>query len=451
MRSFRCSSGQRWIAALALAAVTLAIVTAAATPQALAAADLLPDLVAPPPANPQLAVERLGDGQDHFLLRFSGYIHNVGAGPLEIRGSNPVNGLMTVTGQRIYRRDSSFYDDNSRHPQIQFETADGHNHWHLRNAARFSLWNETGTVPVAQGAKVGFCLEDVDRIDSFAASKAAYSSSATEYCREAQPSASRVFEGISSGWQDVYAAKLPFQWVDTSDVAPGRYRLGAQVDPDNFVLERNEANNGPTLASDIVTVPGWLASSGTVRVTRTETIVLGAQPYGSPGPATFRIESGPRHGKLNVTARAPVPAFQVVYTPDRGFAGSDSFTFSARDSSSPFPIHAAVGTVSVTVPRTGIRSLRRVHLLAKLRLQRHGRFLTLRARARRTGMLRVQIKKGPRLLGSCAKRARTRRRFRCRVELRSHASVRGAKVIVNLIVHGRPAAVDVFHVPRRVR
>ena len=43
-------------------------------------------------------------------------IHNIGPGPLEIRGSQPVNGAMTVTGQRIYRTDSSFRDDNSRHP-----------------------------------------------------------------------------------------------------------------------------------------------------------------------------------------------------------------------------------------------------------------------------------------------------------------------------------------------
>src|SRR6185503_8220320 len=96
-----------------------------------------------------------------------GSIHNIGPGPLEIRGSQPVNGAMTVTGQRIYRTDSSFHDDNSRHPQIRFENADGHRHWHLRGAARYSLWDSTGTQEVAPASKVGFCLLDSERVNSF--------------------------------------------------------------------------------------------------------------------------------------------------------------------------------------------------------------------------------------------------------------------------------------------
>jgi hypothetical protein len=417
---------------------------------ALASPDLLPDLVAPAPTNPQPVVTALGDGQDHFLLRFDGAINNIGAGRLEIRGSNPVNGVMTVTGQRIYRQDSTFYDDSSRHPQIQFETADGHDHWHVKNAARFSLWNEAGTAEVAPGAKVGFCLEDVDPIDSFAGSSA-YSSAATEYCKAGQPNASRVFEGISSGWQDFYAAKLPFQWVDISDVAPGRYRLATQVDPDNFVLESNETDNGPTLASEIVTVPGWLASSGPVTVTKAQTILLGARQYGSTGPASFKIESAPKHGKLSAPAGATLPGYQVVYTPNSGFAGSDVFTFSARDSSSPFPIHSPVGTVTVTVSRNGVQPFTKQRLLTRLRFSRHGRFLTVRAHAKATGLLRILVMKGKRHLGACARHARTRHRFHCRIKLRKHASLVGARVIVRLIWNGRTKAINTFQVPRRLR
>ena len=151
--------------ALAVAAIALITFLPASAARA---ADLLPDLVAPVPTNPAVGVSTLADGHDHLLVRFDGYIHNVGAGALEIFGSNPVNGVMTVSGQRIYTTAGSTRDDTSRHPQIYFENSDGHNHWHLRGAARFSLWNEAGTAEVAAGAKVGFCLEDVDRIDSFA-------------------------------------------------------------------------------------------------------------------------------------------------------------------------------------------------------------------------------------------------------------------------------------------
>jgi hypothetical protein len=445
MRSSRRSSAGPWAGMLAVAVTVLTMLLLLPVAEAPAATALLPDLVPPVPTSPRTEVTTVGDGQDHLLLRFDGYIHNIGAGPLEIRGSNPVNGVMTVTGQRIYFDDSSFQDDNSRHPQIQFETADGHDHWHLRSAARFSLWNEAGTAEVAPGAKVGFCLQDVERVDRFGPSSRTYSSAATEYCKQGQPNASRVFEGISPGWQDVYASKLPFQWVDLSDVAPGRYRLGAQVDPDNFVLESNESNNGPAVASDVVTVPGWLPSSGVVTAAKAQTIVLGAQQFGSPGPALLKIESSPKHGQL-----VPIGSFQYVYTPNPGFAGSDAFTFSARDVSNPFPLHSPTATVTVKVPGEPVHAFKKLRLLSKLRFSRHGRYLTIRANARKTGLLRLRVQRGKRRLGSCTKRVRAGHGFRCRVKLRRHASPSRAKVVASLLVNGKVTAVETFRLPRRL-
>jgi hypothetical protein len=435
-----------WAAALAAALAALAMPIFWAVP-ARAASDLLPNLVAPPPSYPQLAVTRQADGQDHLLLRFDGFIHNVGAGALEIRGSQPANGLMTVTGQRIYRDDGSFHDDNSRHPQIQFENADGHNHWHLRGAARFSLWDEGGTAQVAVGAKVGFCLQDVEAVDSFAKPRK-YTSAATGYCQEAQPNASQVFEGISSGWQDVYAAKLPFQWVDVSGVTPGRYHLGAQADPDDFVLESSEADNGPTLASEIVTLPGYAAIPMTGLKSQPQVFTLGAATFGSPGPPIFKIESAPQHGTLSVGAGTSFPGPQVTYTPKPGYAGSDLFAYSLRDVSSPFPTKASVATVSV--PANSAQALAKLRLLSRLRFVRRGRLLIVRARAHTTGMLQIRIKKGKRRLGSCRKTARAGHSFRCAVKLRRHASPRRGKAVVSLLRNGHAAAVEIYRLPRRI-
>jgi hypothetical protein len=372
-------------------------------------------------------------------------IHNIGPGPLEIRGSQPVNGAMTVTAQRIYRTDSSFRDDHSRHPPIHFENSDGHRHWHLPGAARYSLWDETGGAQVAPASKVGFCLLDSERIDSFATPRV-YTRSATRYCGEGQPNVAQVFQGISSGWLDYYPYDLPFQWVDVSDVAPGHYRLAAGVDPDNFVLEGNEANNGPALASSIVTVPGYVALPVTTAGRGPQTIALGAQPFGRPGPPVFAIESGPAHGTLSVVAGVPLATPQVVYTPQPGFAGKDTFTYSARDSSSAFPTLARAGVVTVTVPTTSTSG--RLRLLTGLRFRRHGRFQLVRARATRSGVLRIHIKKGKRRLGSCRKRVRSGRRFTCRIRLRRHASLIRARAIVTLSVKGKRTAVDSYRVRR---
>jgi hypothetical protein len=395
-----------------------------------------------------LSVEPLADGQSHLLLRFNGYIHNVGGGPLEIRGSNPVTAVMTVSGQRIYRSDGTWHDENARHPVIKFEAADGHEHWHVQSAARFSLWNEAGTTTVAPSAKVGFCLEDVERVETFGPANPAYDSDATEYCRQYQANATSVSEGISAGWQDDYGAKLPFQWVDVSDVAPGRYRLGAQVDPDDFMIESNEADNGPVLAPEIVTVPGYTASPLAVSVKRTEAIPITATRYGAPGAPLFKIESGPRHGKLNFAAGAAVTG-PVVYSPNRGFAGVDGFTFSARDPANGFPLHSPIAAVTLAVAGK-LGQSRKHRLLTKLHFSRRGRFLTVRAHAKKTGVLRLRVKKRQRALGACVKRARSGHRFRCRIALRRHASPGGARLLVSLLVHGRPTMVDTFRVPRRL-
>lgn len=418
-----------------------------AAPAAHGAPDLLPDLVGEPPTSPRpLTVERLGDGRDHLLLRFDGTIHNIGPGRLEIRGSQPVNGAMTVSGQRIYGSDGSFRDDNSRHPPIQFENSDGHRHWHLKGAARYSLWDEAGTAQAAPASKVGFCLLDSERVDSFGPASPVYTRSATQYCREGQPNVAQVFEGISAGWLDYYPFDLPFQWVDVSDVSPGRYRLASDVDPDNYVFERNEANNGPALASSLVTVPGYVALPVGTATSGAQAIGLTAQSYGSPGPPVFAIESAPANGTLNVPAGAPLATPQVVYTPRPGFAGTDTFTYSARDSSKAFPTHARAGVVTVTVPTAS--SSGRLSLLTGLRFRRHGRFLRVRGRATRSGVLRIHIRKGKRHLGSCRKRVRAGRRFTCRIKLRRHASLIRARAIASLAVNGKRVALDTYRVRR---
>jgi hypothetical protein len=450
MRGTRRPPGDPFLGRI-VAACVLTLVSSLlwAAPATHAASDLLPDLVAEPPSSPRaLEVTRLGDGRDHLLLRFDGTIHNAGPGPLEIYGSQPVNGVMTVSGQRIFRTDSSFRDDSSRHPRIWFENADGHRHWHLQGAARYSLWDEAGHAEVAPASKVGFCMLDSRRVDSFAPTTPKYTRAYTDYCGEGKPNVARIVEGISPGWLDYYPWDLPFQWVDVSDVAPGRYRLAADVDPADFVLERSETNNGPALGSSPVTVPGYVASPVTTTAGGPQPIALAAQSYGRPGPPVFAIESAPANGALSVAAGIPLAAPQVVYTPRPGFAGNDTFTYSVRDASSPFPARARAGLVTVTVPPAAT-SGSRARLLAGLRFRRNGRLLRVRARATRSGVLRIHIKKGKRRLGSCRKRVRSGRRFTCLIRLPRHASLIRARVIVSLAVNGKRAALDTYRMPRR--
>jgi hypothetical protein len=315
----------------------------------------LPDLVADAPARPQLQTFAQPDG-NHLLLRFDGFVHNNGQGAFEMRGSARVNNEMTNVVQRVYRSDGSFFDDSSRDPRIIFEPEDGHDHWHLKNAARYSLWNEAKTAEVAPALKVGFCLIDSQRITTQGPSSAVYSTGDNNFCGQGQPTLTSLYEGVSAGWRDLYDRTLAFQWVDASDTQPGLYWLRADIDPDDTVRESNEINPPAyfgTTSTTAWTIPGYLASpvaAGTVSATGPTTIPLSTTSFGSGlGTRAFRIIVPPRHGTLNVVSGPTFTSASVVYAPRAGWVGPDSFTYTAQNSSSSFPRYPAPAAVTLNV------------------------------------------------------------------------------------------------------
>ena len=63
--------------------------------------ELLPDLQADSVGEADSTATYTDGGGSHLLLRFSSYIRNVGAGPLEVTGVNPVNRSISGDGIRI--------------------------------------------------------------------------------------------------------------------------------------------------------------------------------------------------------------------------------------------------------------------------------------------------------------------------------------------------------------
>jgi hypothetical protein len=312
----------------------------------------LPDLVADAPANPVLATYSHPDGTTHFLLRFDGFVHNQGTGAFEIRGSQPVGTDMTSVVQRVYRSDGSFFDDASRDPRIIWEPDDDHNHWHLKNAALYSLWNDTKTAEVAPAMKVGFCLIDSTRIETHGPSSRVYTTTANNFCGQNQPTRQSIVEGVSAGWRDLYDRTLAFQWVDVTDVPPGVYWLRAEIDPDDVVRESNEVN-AATFRGSSSTIPGYRAlpvNAGVVSASGPTTINLATQSFGSGlGARAFRIIQPPRHGRLSQPGGPTFSTSSVVYTPDPGWVGPDSFTYEVRDSASTFPRYPVNAAVTLNV------------------------------------------------------------------------------------------------------
>ena len=342
---------------VALGVVLAAVACAVAPATAAMAAPLLPDIVADPPVGvgqPEVQADAQGS---RLLLRLDGFVHNRGAGALEIRGSDPSGGVMGTVRQRVYDSAGGFADiAHSPAPSLIYETNDDHQHWHLMHAMRYSLWSDDRTVEVAPVQKVGFCMIDSERVEAPATSPPVYSTTSNNFCGWQQPNAASVFMGVSRGWRDVYSSFLAFQWVDASDVAPGRYWLRSDADPDGVIAESDEVNPGAYDSQPSI-INGYRAdpvAAGTIPALGTTPITLRATAFDDPasgglGPQQFRIVTPPAGGRLDQPTATWFSGSQVRYTPNPGFSGPDSFTVAARDASTPFPRNPPGAAVTVTV------------------------------------------------------------------------------------------------------
>jgi hypothetical protein len=374
-------------------AVAVAVALHGAHAAGAAGTPLLPNLVADPPDNTTIATDT-STGTARLLLRFNGYVHNVGPGAVDFRGSREkpkVSKTVEEEVQRAKEKQESLpqkteeelaappmkvfqrlfttnvgeeetnieraHVDETSSGEIIYVSADGHHHWHLQRVAKYSLWNGAKSAEVAPAMKVGFCLEDSQHVEtSVGPSSPVYADNVApfrDFCQQYNPIATALFEGISPGWRDVYNRELSFQWVDISNVLPGEYWLREDVNPLGTIKETGGAN-APSYATSATIVPGFdaLAQSASVQAGEPSTLTLTSRAWNDSSTPKYTIVTPPHHGTLGA-----VSGSHVTYTPEAGFTGTDSFTFSAADPSSQFPTSPAVATVSMEVVPAGTRSL----------------------------------------------------------------------------------------------
>jgi hypothetical protein len=316
--------------------------------QAASVTELLPNLVADPPVRTYLSSE-----MGRLLLRFDGYVHNIGPGPLEVTGQRGSIADPMIPHQRIYRSDGSSYDVVMPGALMVYASADGHEHWHLQNVAAYSLWNRRRTREVAPAMKIGFCLADHEHVDGRVgpAGPVYTDVHGRDFCQKYNPNALSVWEGVSAGWRDLYERSLTFQWVDVSDVVPGVYWLREDVDPNRIVREANPVK-APAYKTSPTIIPGYIAKPlalGSLAPSSPVAITLDDHRYGPTGAVLFRIVKPPTHGNLNVRVGSVLSHERIIYRPRRGYRGPDQFTYIARDSASRYPYNPVEATVSLNI------------------------------------------------------------------------------------------------------
>jgi len=173
-------------------------------------------------------------------LRFTTIIINIGDGPFEVQGHSPSNGVMEVD-QRIANSNGSWTTNPTNF--TMYFAGDGHNHWHVRDLATYELKNTAADIK-RTGEKHGFCF--FDNKPSFLTLPDAPQSAQYLSAGCGKASDTTVTTGLSIGWGDRYAAKLPDQYIDITGLPSGEYTLTATVDEQGFLTERCEANNTTT-------------------------------------------------------------------------------------------------------------------------------------------------------------------------------------------------------------
>jgi hypothetical protein len=334
---------------------------------------LLPDLVPDKPERLLFEYDSQQTDASRMLLRFDSFIHNAGPGVLEIFAQKPKeeNGkvVMTDVVQRAYSSPAPVGKPielkSTPAPTVVYEENDDHNHFHLKDATRYSLVSASlvdgqgrSTIPFAK-SQAGFCLADYERVDP-AAGDPHYGVTYEDFCSPGNPWARSVTMGVMPGWRDVYQRELAFQWIDVSDVQPGEYAVRSEPDPTGVITEANEANNqGGAEAETPAIVPGYVARGQTVRAVGLgpTPITLGADRFASKtegakevGSSEFRIVTPPSHGSLGLRSDSWSDDAVLLYQPDSGYRGVDHFTFAARDRDNPaFPRTPREATVDLIV------------------------------------------------------------------------------------------------------
>ena len=122
-----------------------------------------------------------------------------------------------------------------------FVWSECHMHYHFQNYATYTLYDDAQTTVVAVGRKQAFCLEDV-----------------VAWSRDVPPPPvpSVPFtcsnQGIHIGYEDIYPADLPCQWIDITGLPSGNYWLVVEVNAEHVISESDYANNTATVP---ITIP----------------------------------------------------------------------------------------------------------------------------------------------------------------------------------------------------
>ena len=163
-------------------------------------------------------------------------------------------------------------------------------------------------------------------------------------------------DGVSFKWEQIDGTpKVTIKNANTAKAsfnAPSTSELTGSDTSTTLSFQLTVTENGGLRSTDITTVEIYtentppVAKSQSVTTTSDTPVSITLDASDKDGDTlTYAIMSFPTHGSLSSLSSLDKDSGSVTYTPDRGYTGSDSFTFTASDGAST----SNAAKVSITV------------------------------------------------------------------------------------------------------
>ncbi len=223
----------------------------------------LPDLI-PLPAS-QMYVERQ---RGHDYLVFGATVWDAGPAPLEVQGFRRPNSDTMDAWQYFYDHHGAVVG-KARVGRMEYDSRRGHQHWHFRQFARYSL-TDTNRSQLVRSHKEAFCLAPTDPIDLLAPGAELNPGQIGLGSACGSVNAIWVRENLPAGWGDTYYQWLPGQSFDITNLPNGRYFVKVQVNKNGNLFEADTSNDVSYRriflrgrpGSRVVLVPAWHGLDG---------------------------------------------------------------------------------------------------------------------------------------------------------------------------------------------
>ncbi|XP_056268255.1 lysyl oxidase homolog 1 isoform X2 [Pseudoliparis swirei] len=128
--------------------------------------------------------------------------------------------------QRVKNKGTADFMPNRPHHTWEWHSC--HQHYHsMDEFSHYDLLEVNTGRKVAEGHKASFCLEDTT----------------CDFGHLKRYACTTHTQGLSPGCYDTYNADIDCQWIDITDIQPGKYILKIQVNPKFLVMESDFTNN----------------------------------------------------------------------------------------------------------------------------------------------------------------------------------------------------------------